>query len=152
MDSSTFLIIIIAIIVLYTLFTGLRAIIITWKNCMAVGSTKGFFSDIWNGSGGNIFLILGVLILCVPVYILLSSRIKSKMKKVSYRVETRYVNKQIYKDAFQTIKERLAAGDDSDAIKQDVIQQLVNQNESYQDAEESVLFYILLHRFQQERK
>lgn len=150
MDSSAFPIICIAILVLYTLFTGLRAIIITWKNCMAVGSTQGFFSNIWKGSGGNIFLILGVLILCVPVYILLSLRIKSKKKNVSYRAQTRYTNKQIYRDAFQTIKERLTAGEDSDTIKQDVIQQLVSQNESYQDAEESVLFYIVLHRLQQE--
>ena len=39
-------VIILVIAVAYTLLSGLAAIIETWNYCLAVGSTKGFFSYI----------------------------------------------------------------------------------------------------------
>lgn len=76
--GEIFAIIFVGGIVLYTLISGLRAIIITWKYCMAVGSSKEFFHYVMEGTGGNVFVILGILILCIPVYLILSLLIALK--------------------------------------------------------------------------
>ena len=137
-------IVIIAIIVGVTLIFGIRAILITWHNCVALGSTKDFFSDIWNGTAGNIFVILGLLILCVPVYIILSSVISAKKKKVSYRAEVRYNSDTRYREAFDQLKKFLGEGMDEEQANNKVIDQLVNQGANRSEAEESVLYYRLL--------
>ena len=141
---EAFWILLIVGLVLYTLISGLRAIIITWHNCMARGSADNFFSDIWNGTGGNVFVILGLLLLCLPVYLLLLLRISMKKKKLSYRAETRYVNNPNYRQAFDMIKTGLENGEDLDAVKDSASQFLLNQHEPVTDVEESIAYYSLL--------
>ena len=135
-------------IILYTLISGLNAIIITCKNCMAVGSTKGFFSDIFSGTGGNVFLILGILILCIPVYFILSARIKVKKHSALYRAETRYVANPNYRQAFEMIKTGQERGEDVDDLREKAIQYLVDRKENRDEAEESVSFYTVLIQLQ----
>jgi len=149
---EVFLIIVGVIIVLWTLISGLNAIIITWQNCMAVGSTDGFFKDIWSGTGGNVILILGILLLCVPVYLILSIRISIKKKSLAYRAQTRYASNPNYRHAYEMIKSGLESGEDSDALIEKAVQYLIDQNERKQDAEESVSFYSLLLAFNQMRE
>lgn len=149
---DTFLIVLIVVIVLITLVSGLRAIIITWQNCVALGSTDGFFSDIWSGTGGNIIVILGLLLLCVPVYILLNIVISLKKRKLLYRVQTRYVAKECYRKALDDIKNRLAVGEDPDKVHEEVVNQLMLAHEPREEAEESVVLFILLLRLGTEEK
>ena len=87
------LVIFLGITVLWALITSLNAVIITARNCISLGSTEDFFSDIWKGSGGNLLTIVGVLILCVPLWLFLVIKIRLKKRHVSYRAETRYASK-----------------------------------------------------------
>ena len=68
----------IAIIVGVTILISLKGIIVACHNCIVKGSTKGFFSDVWERAGGNLFVILGLIILCIPVYIVLKIIISVK--------------------------------------------------------------------------
>ena len=136
------------IIVGITLIFGIRALLITCHNCIVLGSTDGFFSNIWKGTAGNIFVILGLLILCVPVYIILKIVIKIKKQKVSYRAETRYASDPRYKQAFELLKKYLGEGMDEEEANNRVVDQLVNEGAIRSEAEESVLYYRLLIAFE----
>ncbi len=73
-----FIILLIGAIIFYTLISGLRAIVIAWKYCITIGSSAKFIPIVFNASGGNLWIILGLIILCIPVWILLSIIISIK--------------------------------------------------------------------------
>ena len=61
----------IAIIAGLTVLLSLRGIIETCYSCIVEGSTEGFFSNIWHGCAGNLWVVLGIMVLCIPLFFIL---------------------------------------------------------------------------------
>ena len=135
---------IIAIVVLVTVLISLRGIIVTCHNCIAVGSTEDFFSDIWEGAAGNVWVIVGLLILCIPVYFILRLLIHFKKKKLTYRIQTRLTGDQRYRDAVETFNTACQNGTDVDEAKQNALDELRSKGVGKDEAEETMMFFALV--------
>jgi hypothetical protein len=77
---EVFLIILIAIVVLWAIISGLIAIVKTWRYCVAIGDSSKFMSYVFKQTGGSWIVVIGIIILCIPIWIILSIVIASKKK------------------------------------------------------------------------
>lgn len=138
-------VIILVIAVAYTLLSGLAAIIETWNYCLAVGSTKGFFSYIFKASAGSVIVILGILLLCVPVYVILNIVIYVKKKNsMWYRVQVFLNTDKQYQQAYEMFKNMVSSGVDRSVVEEQICSELVRSGVSEEEAKKSVtMFYFL---------
>lgn len=77
MDANG-IILFIAIVVGLTVLLSLRGIIETCHSCIVYGTTENFFSDIWNGCAGNLWVVLGIMVLSIPLYFIIKIIISIK--------------------------------------------------------------------------
>lgn len=130
--------IMIAIVVGITIIWSIKGIYVACHNCYVTGSTKGFFSEVWDGCGGNLFVILGILILCIPVYFILRLIICIKKKNIHYRISTRLTGDKRYRDAWEILKELYHFGMPYDEAHSWIVNRLVNQGINRAEAGETV--------------
>lgn len=136
-------IIIIALVVIITVLMSLPGIIVTCHNSVALGSTKNFFSDIWHGSGGNIFVILGLIVLCIPVYIILNVVINIKKKNPIYRAQTRLAGDSRYSDVVDAFRTACNSGTDINVARQNALNELISKGINRKEAEETMSVIVI---------
>lgn len=134
------LIVIIALVVGITIIWSIRGIYVACHNCYVTGSTKGFFSEVWDGCGGNIFVILGLLILCIPVYFILKIIISIKKNNIHYRVNTRLTGDQRYRDAWEELRYYYYNGMGYDEARLRTVNSLVGKGVNQAEAGETVTY------------
>jgi hypothetical protein len=76
-----FMIALAAIVILWAIISGLIAIVRTWRYCVAVGSSSQFISYVFKQTGGSWVGVLGIIVLCIPIWIILSVVIAVKKKR-----------------------------------------------------------------------
>jgi hypothetical protein len=59
-------------ILLWTIISGIMSINYAWKECVADGDASRFMSYVFSTISGNWIAIIGILILCLPVWLILS--------------------------------------------------------------------------------
>jgi hypothetical protein len=77
---EVFLIALIALTILWAIISGIIAIVKTWRYCIMVGKSSVFLSYVFQQMGGNLITIIGIIILCIPIWILLSIVVAVKKK------------------------------------------------------------------------
>jgi hypothetical protein len=70
--------ILIGIGILWALITGVIAIVDAWKYCIIIRNSSKFLPYVFSQSAGNLFAILGILLFCIPVWIVLCIVIATK--------------------------------------------------------------------------
>ena len=66
------------VILIWTLVSGSISISRAWKRCMDEHDASHFMSYIWGGISGNLYAIGGIILLCLPVWLILKVLIGNK--------------------------------------------------------------------------
>jgi hypothetical protein len=70
--------ILIGIGVLWALLSGIVAISEAWKYCMIVNNSSKFIPYVFGQIQGNFIAVIGIIIFCIPVWLVLSIVIVTK--------------------------------------------------------------------------
>ena len=84
-----FLIALIVIGVLWALISGIIAICNAWRTCIALGDSSHFMTIVLSEIGGNWIAVLGILLLCLPVWLILSIVLSGK-NNTDYQKDNSY--------------------------------------------------------------
>ena len=102
---EVFLYVIIVIGVIWALVSGIIAISRAWRVSIAKGDASGFMSDVFSGIGGNWIAVLGIILLCFPVWLVLSIVVSGKKKNVSPAEPVPFDQRLTMRDERATIQE-----------------------------------------------
>ena len=138
------LIIVIGLGVLWALVSGTIAIVDSWRYCVAMGSAKPFFSNAVRGIGGNWIAVFGIVLLCLPVWLLLSIVISSKRRQPHYLIQLRFTTDKRYDGVMEVYDGERERSQSPQSASEKAIDYLVNNGVSRQEAEESIGFYSLV--------
>ena len=142
MDTNS-LFSIFAFVIGITVVLSLKSIYIACHNSIALGSTKEFFSNVWDGSEGSLWVIIGILILCIPVYFILNIIISIKNNNPTYRIRTRLNSDNRYCQAIEAFNASCDSGTDISIAKQEALNDLISQGVNKDEAEETLTFFVL---------
>ena len=74
-------IVLIGIILITTFVSGIISIRYAWLNAIAKGDASGFMGDVFSNIWGNWIAVIGILVLCLPVWLILSMVVNAKNRR-----------------------------------------------------------------------
>ncbi|NVO10560.1 MAG: hypothetical protein HXX16_11405 [Bacteroidales bacterium] len=144
-----FIYILIGIGALWALITGIAAISEAWRYCMIVGKSSKFFPHVFGQIAGNWIAVIGILVFCIPVWILLSITISNRMKNPYHRMIAKLASDDRYNKAIEIVEKEIENTANLDTAKQASIDYLIQNGISKQDADESISFLISIKKLSQ---
>jgi hypothetical protein len=142
---EVFLIVLIALTVLWAIISGIIAIVKTWQYCIAVGKSSVFLSYVFKQMGGNLITIIGITILCIPIWILLAIVIAvKKSSNPNYYKYVQLISDPMYVKAFEISQEEYMQTNNWDTAAEKGVNYLVEHNVGKQTATENINLIIAI--------
>ncbi|MDR2651184.1 MAG: hypothetical protein LBC68_02550 [Prevotellaceae bacterium] len=147
------LIALIALTVLWAIISGIIAIVKTWRYCIMLGKSSVFLSYVFQQMGGNLITIIGIIILCIPIWILLSIVVAVKKKSnPAYYKYVQLMSDNRYIAAFDLCVEEYRQTNSWDTAKAKGVEYLVNKNIQRDVAAENMNLIIMIRILSQIQK
>ncbi|MDR1198099.1 MAG: hypothetical protein LBK94_03675 [Prevotellaceae bacterium] len=150
---EVFMIILATIVVLWAIISGLIAIVRTWRYCIAMGSSSQFISYVFKQTGGSWVGVIGIIVLCIPIWIFLSAAVAvKKNNNPNYYKYVQLMNDSKYIAAFDLCIEEYRNTNNWDTATAKGVDYLIKNNISKDVAVENMNLIVLIRILSQIKK